>query len=192
MLTTFAILGLTLVHAQDGSTTTGVGFTKGDAFISGSFGFSTSSSGDTKGTTFSVSPRVGYFVSEKFAIGARVGYQNASQEFGTNETDSNTFTIGAFGRYYFTAINKFSIFGELGIANNNTKIDIDGVENKTNGFGVNVRPGINYFLNSNFALEMTIGAISYNTVNPDQGDSADLFNIGLNLDNIFLGLVYKF
>ncbi len=189
MLTTMTILCFTYANAQD---ETGQGFTKGDYFISGSFGFNSSSTGDNKSSSFTISPRVGYFVSENIAIGARVGYQTFSQEFGAIETDVNTLTIGGFGRYYFTPTSKFSIFGELGVDYQSINSDNGTTDTTTNGFGLGVRPGISYFLSTDFALEMTWGVLSYATANPEEGESTDNFSIGLDLDNINLGLVYKF
>ncbi|KZS42280.1 hypothetical protein AWE51_02230 [Aquimarina aggregata] len=189
ILTAIAVLAFSAVQAQDETTE---GFTKGDAFISGSFGFNSSSTGDDKTSSFSVSPRVGYFVSENITVGARISYQTISQENGAIDTDTNTITAGAFGRYYFTPASKFSIFGEFGIDYQSINFDNGTTDSTTDGFALTLRPGVSYFLNNNFALEAAWGALSYATANPDQGESSDNFSIGLNLDNINLGLVYKF
>ncbi len=191
MLTALAVVSFTFANAQDG-TSGSEGFTKGDVFISGSFGFNTSSTGDNKTNSFEISPRAGYFVSENFAIGGRVGYQSISQENNVGDFDTNIFSIGGLGRYYFTPANKFSIFGELGLDYFSINTDNGTLDTTTDGFGVGVIPGVSYFLSSNFALEATWGLLSYSTSNPEQGESTDNFVIGLNLDDINLGLVYKF
>jgi len=53
---------------------------------------------------------------------------------------------------------------------------------------------MNYFLNSNFALEAKVGVLGYSSDKPDfdGAEATDNFNFGLNLNDITLGLVYKF
>ncbi|HEX9980719.1 MAG TPA: porin family protein, partial [Flavobacterium sp.] len=64
----------------------------------------------------------------------------------------------------------------------------------TNGFGVSVSPGVSYFISSHFALEATIGALSYETSKPDVDDAeaTDTFGLNVDLTDITLGLIYKF
>ncbi len=191
MLTALAVVSFVFANAQDSGTSEG--FANGDIFISGSFGYDSSSTGDAKDNTFEVSPRVGYFVAENIAIGARLGYTTRSQENGAGgEVDTNTFNVGGFGRYYFTPASKFSIFGEFGLDYFSSKVDVGAGDATTDGFGVGVGPGVSYFLGSNFAIEAFWGALAYASSNPEQGESTDNFSIGLDLNDINLGLVYKF
>lgn len=175
------------------------GFAKGDLFISGAVGFGSEKQGDYKLNSFEIAPSIGYFVTSNIAIGGRLGYESQKEEDGF-ETKTNTFSIGAFGRYYFTPASKFSFFGELAANYSSSKIEQEGVgalpdtENKENGFGIEVAPGVSYFLNSNLAIEAKFGILGYNTVDPDAegADSRNSFNFGLDLRDINLGLVYKF
>ncbi len=59
MLTALAVVCFVFANAQDTGTE---GFAKSDIFISGSFGYNSSETGDNKNNTFSISPRLGYFV----------------------------------------------------------------------------------------------------------------------------------
>ncbi|AXT49538.1 porin family protein [Aquimarina sp. BL5] len=188
ILTAAAVFSLAFANAQDGE-----GFAKGDIFVSGSFGYDSESTGDNKNNSFSITPRVGFFVTENITVGARLGYTTQKIEVGGGETKINTLNAGAFGRYYFTPSNKFSIFGELGFDYVSAKTEIASTDSTTDGFGINVGPGVSYFLSDNFALEAFWGALGYATAKADGAtDSTDLFSIGLDLDDINLGLVYKF
>ena len=95
--------------------------------------------------------------------------------------------------------SRFSIFAELGADYGTSKVTEDNSPaaddvTKFNGFNIGFAPGISYFLSSNFALEATVGVVNYSTTKEDVSgaESTDNFNIGLNLNNVALGLVYKF
>lgn len=187
------------VNAQETET---VGFNKGNTFITGSVGFGSITNDDAKNNSFTIAPSVGYFVSPNIAIGARVGFLNntVSDEIANVkfEDKTNTFTAGAFGRYYWSPASRFSIFGELNanyatVKNTETQGSVSN-SGKADGFNVGIAPGINYFLSNHFALEAAWGVLNYSTAKADfDGATAtNNFNIGLNLENISLGLVYKF
>ena len=188
------------MNAQETET---VGFAKGNTFITGAVGFNSETEGDYKNNTFTVAPSVGYFVSPNIAVGARLGFTSNKESVEvanvTFEDKENLFTAGVFGRYYWMPASRFSIFGELNANYGTTKFTEDNspaadVVTKYNGFNIGFAPGINYFLSSHFALEATVGVVNYSTIKEDVSgaESADNFNIGLNLNNVALGLVYKF
>lgn len=185
-------------QAQETTTSGEGGFAQGDMFISGSVGFSNQKQGDDKTNTFEIAPRFAYFATSNIAVGAKVGYSTYKNEVAAGTTaDRNAFTVGVFGRYYGTPASKFSLFGELGVdysTVNNKAIAPATEDVKTNGFGVGFRPGISYFVSSNFAIEATFGALSYNStkVDVDGAEAENTFNLNLNLTNIGFGLVYKF
>jgi opacity protein-like surface antigen len=201
ILSAIALVAFGFANAQDATTATGgKGFANGDVFISGSVGFSSSSTGDFKSNSFNITPMVGFFVSDNIAIGGMIGYASSTQDefdgLDIFEVKENTFSVGAFGRYYTTPSSDFSFFGELGIAYATSKQEVEGVdgESKTNGFGFALSPGVSYFISNNFALEASIGALSYTSAKPDAdgAESTDTFGLELNLTDIQLGLVYKF
>lgn len=168
------------------------GFMKSDKYISGLIGFSTiSNADDVKIKQFEVSPRFGYFISDFIAIGGRLGYgyYHKKNSAGARVAENSTFTVEAFGRYYLLPGSKFSVFGELGIGFGSTK-NIAG--NWTNGINVGFTPGLSYFINQHFAVEFGIGVLSYDTVKPEGGNgSTDSFAVGVNLENINFGIIYK-
>lgn len=196
ILSVAAIFAFGFANAQE---TTEGGFSKGDLVISGAVGFGSEKQGDYKLNSFEIAPSIGYFVTSNIAVGGRLGFESQKEEAGI-ETKTNTFSIGAFGRYYMTPASKFSFFGELAANYSSSKVEEEGIaplpdtESKENGFGIQVAPGISYFLNSNLAIEATFGILGYNTVDPDAdgADSRNEFNFGLDLRDINLGIVYKF
>lgn len=194
ILSVAAVFAFGFANAQE---TVSEGFAKGDVFISGALGFSSQKQGDAKVTTFEVAPSVGYFVTPNIAIGGRLGFQSVKDETEPIEEKTNSFSIGAFGRYYFTPASKFSLFGELAVdyVSSKTEFDFPGsTDDKYDGFGVQVAPGVSYFLAKNFALEATWGVLGYSSLENDApgSEAQKTFNFSLDTRDIRLGLVYKF
>ena len=196
ILSALAVCAFTFSNAQETETTTETaGFAKGDMFISGQVGFGSDSTGDSKDNSFTLAPRVAYFVSENIAVGVKLGYTSTkSEDLGMDDVKTNMLEVGAMARYYFTPAAKFSLFGELGANFNTNKWEQGAAESDSAGFGVNVGPGINYFVSNNFAIEAGWGALGYNT-NDNGGngaESTDSFGLNVNMEAITFGLVYKF
>ena len=195
LLSLATVFAFGLANAQE---TESNGFAKGDVFLSGTVGFSSETTGDAKITGFNIAPSAGYFVSENIAVGLTLGYNSLKNEMPSNpvtsESKYTSFGVGAFGRYYFTPANSFSLFGQLGVGYENGKLEQNSNESKTDSFNIGVAPGINYFVSEHFALEATFGILGYSTSKPDfdGADSTNSFDFGLNLDNINFGIVYKF
>lgn len=193
LLSAVAILGFTFANAQEEETTTNGGFAQGDVFVTGAVLFDTDSTGDNKSNFFEIAPQVGYFLTENIAIGGKIGYMSykAEDEFGTF-AESAGFTVGAFGRYYFTPANQFSLFANLGL-------DYSSMENKLNDFKFNVinvglGAGMNYFVSSNFSLEAGVAVLNFRT-DDNGGDGADAtnsFTFGGDWTAVKFGVNYKF
>lgn len=182
ILTAIAVLGFAFANAQTG------GFSKGDAFISGALNVVSEKTGDAKTNGFIVEPKVGYFVSENIAIGAKLGFGTTK----IGEEKTNNFTAGAFGRYYFTPASQFSVYGQAGLDFTNSK-EKPG-DFKSNEIGANVGLGLSYFLSNHFAIEATWLGLGY-SVNNNGGHGADKtnsFNFGTDLRAVTFGVVYKF
>ncbi len=182
------------VKAQVSTSTEG--FAQGSTFITGAVGFASESIADEKTSGFTFAPSVGYFVTPNIAIGAKLGYTSLKNEEGSYEETTDLLTAGVFGRYYWMPASKFSIFAELGADYRSLTEDDNAISNeyKANGFAIQLAPGMNYFLSNNFALEAKVGVLGYSSDKPDYtgAEATDNFNIGLNLNDITLGLVYKF
>ena len=206
IFTVAAIFAFGFANAQDKKENSGEGFSKGNVFIMGSVGFGSETTGNVKSNSFTFSPRAGFFVTDNIAIGIALGVEGTKTEDFDGptfvETKRTDFSIGAFGRYYFTPGSKFSVFGELGFNVVSGKVVTDetlgnvttSYQTKDNGFNLGVAPGIAYHLSNHFSLEAKWGVLGYETTKPDvaNSDSTDSFNFGLNLDDLSLGLVFKF
>jgi hypothetical protein len=196
VFTAIAVFSLTFVNAQEEKqkeSKNGVGFTKGDVFLTGSLGLH-SYQDDQKG--FNVAPSLGYFVSENIAIGTRVGYFSRTFE---NSSLSKVDNISAdvFGRYYFKPSATFSIFTELnaGFFNSTVETINNNITStyKSDGFRAGINPGISYFVSNHFAIEANFGLLNFTSNNPDSngGPTTNNINFGLNLSSLNFGLIYK-
>lgn len=192
-----ALAAFGMANAQEDEGT--AGFAKGDVFASGSLGYNSRKTGEDKYTRFGVMPRVGYFVSDKIAVGAQIGYSSTESTFYNgmewNERTTNAITAGLFARYYGTPGKTFSFFGQLHANYNSEKTEYeDGGDAKTNGFDIGVMPGISYFVSDHIALEATFGALGYGTSKPDAdgAESTNSFNLNLDLASVGIGITYKF
>ncbi len=206
ILSAAALFVVALSSAQETSTNTGggddLGFAKGDIFMSGSIGYRGESTGDFKFNQFNISPRLGFFVSDNIAVGAMIGYESTTNDTfievldDSAEITENMLTLGAFGRWYASPASQFSFFAELGLNYNTMNSETEGIDGelKANGFEIALTPGVSYFISTNFAMEASVGVLSYETSKPDAdgAESTDTFELGFNLSQINLGLVYKF
>jgi hypothetical protein len=175
ILTAVAVFAFSFANAQDSKS---FGFAKGDSYASGSFS-STSSSLSGSNTVTSFAPSVGYFVTDAIALSA--GFSTASN----GNVKSTDFQVG--GAYVFNAKNQFSTNVSLGLAFGS---GTDGGDYKA--MGLQLACGVNYFVSSHFAVRADIAGLRYVSVTPDGGSAVSTTSIGLDMDNLSLGLVYKF
>jgi len=174
----------------------GITFEKGDMFLEGSIKISTGGETDYYG----FSPKFGYLLNDKLAVGAKLDYSSKKEET-VPETKTNVFGVGAFARYYFLELDKkrFKAFAEAGLGFGSNKTKIEGIEDDTdNSITADITVGLNYFVTKNIAVTFTLAnVLAYNSVSPENGPSSDTFNLNINLfENIFdqpqFGLLYRF
>jgi outer membrane protein len=193
LLSAVALLAFGFANAQEEEKSANGGFSKGDLFVTGAVTFGSEKTGDAKSNSFEVAPQVGYFLTENIAIGGKLGFSSQKADNGSFDTVDNAgFTVGAFGRYYFTPANQFSLFGQLGL-------DYSSMDNKLADFKYNVIDaglgfGMNYFVSSNFSIEAGVAVLGYST-NDNGGDGADAtnnFSFGGDWRAVTFGVNYKF
>lgn len=154
--------GAATAQLQQGSTLVGGGI--GDL----NFGFGS-------GSNFNINlvPRVGYFIQDNVAIGAKVNLAFQGQK------DSNTFgyAVNGFGRYYFgekefdTLLKQGRWFAEAGVG-------LSGTKGAEVGFNFNFGPGYSYFLSDNVAVE---GLVLYNGQFGKGSVNGLSFNVGFQI-----------
>ncbi|AZA76757.1 DUF3575 domain-containing protein [Chryseobacterium sp. G0186] len=197
---------------------------KGTTYVSGQLGYSQNenNNNDTKIESFKVLPTVGYFVNTNLAVGLGVGYKNDKTTVTTegsiaganfvneNKNTTSAFVVAPFVRKYWTLADKLYIFGQLEvpmefgqyksekeststIGSTTTNTSSSDKANYTS-IGVNIKPGLDYFLNKNWSIEATFGEFGYNTnkLNVDGAKRVNDYKFGLNLSSVTFGVKYVF
>ncbi|MCL9769229.1 porin family protein [Flavobacterium sp. HXWNR69] len=193
LLSAVALLAFGFANAQEGKGNGG--FSKGDVFVTGAFTFGTTNdkNNDVKTNSFEIAPQVGFFVNENIAVGGKLGFGSyKTEDTGVDTVDMSGLTLGAFGRYYFTPANQFSLFGQLGF-------DYSSMENKltnykVNGIDAGLGLGMNYFVSSNFSIEAGVAVLGFTSEKADvSGAKASTsFNFGGDWRAVTFGVNYKF
>ncbi|REC50061.1 outer membrane beta-barrel protein [Chryseobacterium pennipullorum] len=193
---------------------------KGTTYLSGQVGYSQTenNNNDTKVESFKVVPTVGYFVNTNLAVGLGVGYQNdntkqtTTSPLGTIDSKETVsgFVVAPFVRKYWTLADKLYIFGQLEVpmvfgqnkdeetatttVAGSTTTTSSSTKNNFTSIGVNIKPGLDYFLNKNWSIEATIGEFGYNTskVDVDGAERVNNYKFGLNLSAVTFGVKYVF
>ncbi len=127
-----------------------------------------------------------------------------------NKNTESAFVVAPFVRKYWTLSDKLYIFGQLEVpmefgnikqegtttttAGNTVTTASSSTKNNYTSVGVNIKPGLDYFLNKNWSIEATIGEFGYNTakLDVDGAKSVDNYNFGLNLSSVTFGVKYVF
>jgi outer membrane protein len=193
ILTVAAVFALTFANAQDKKESS-EGFAKGDLYLTGTAGFSSEKEGDAKVDGFTLSPGLGYFLTENIALEGGLSITSAKFDDGAgSEEKANGFGFNAGARYFWTPASKFSLSVGANISYASTKFD-DGAGDVTEKeIGLNIPLGLNYFVSNDFALTASWGGFGYSS-NDNGGNGAEKttgFNLGLDLSTINFGLIYK-
>jgi outer membrane protein len=193
ILTVAAVFALSFANAQDKKESS-EGFAKGDLYLTGTAGFSSEKTGDSKVDGFTLSPGVGYFLTENIALEGGLSITSAKNDDGAgNEEKANGFGFNAGARYFWTPASKFSLSVGANISYTSTKFDDGTFDVTEKEIGFNIPLGLNYFVSNDFALTASWGGFGYSS-NDNGGDGADKtngFDLGLDLSSINFGLIYK-
>jgi outer membrane protein len=194
ILTVAAVFALTFANAQDKKEGS-AGFGKGDLYLTGTAGFSTEKTGDAKGNTLTLSPGLGYFLTENLALEGNLNITSGTTNAGGGASDvKNTgFGLAAGVKYFWTPASQFSLSvgGMVSYMSDKTDNGVTSATGKT--IGLNVPVGLNYFVSSNFALTSSWGGLGYSS-NDNGGngaDKTDKISLGLDMSSIKFGLLYK-
>ena len=178
---------LILVAALGLTATAQTGFKKSDKFVEGTFSYEKTKDVDA---TYTFAPTVGYFLTDKTAVGISVETGNVTKTIDSHTGDVTTttgkhFCTTVFARHYFLNVGQsFKVYSQLGVTNNN---DADTKSYVTADFGL----GLNYFVTKKLALTANLTSLA------SYDDSASTFKVGFNkVDNPLttpkIGLIYKF
>jgi outer membrane protein len=132
--------------------------------------------------TWTLNPTVGYFVTNRVAVGL-------SAELG-EAADAKTTNVGVFARCYFMNIGQHAhVFSQLGVAANSSTDAGVKTTSTTAGLGL----GANYFVSPKLALSMHVADL----VSYANSDSHSTLTVGFSgVTNPFatasFGVLYKF
>ncbi|MDJ1479923.1 outer membrane beta-barrel protein [Cytophagaceae bacterium YF14B1] len=182
---------------------------QGKLFINGQFGVSSTSYeniSNTKSSTFTFIPSVGYFLSDKFAIGLGIGGSTSRTKNTDNNTTSiyNQIKVAPFARYYIpTSGDKFSFFAQGSLAFGVGKEKFKNNSNTSTGEKINttdfaISPGFVYFPSSHWGVELTLRGFYIEARNSNDNSAGNYDNnkttIGLDVNSLSpsLGISYFF
>jgi hypothetical protein len=190
----------------------------GSFFLGGTVGFSMSADKDvlngniddkTTQYRYFAMPQAGFFIGERIAIGARIGYSGQTYKNSPAETIqtvsyNNMLSFGPFFRYYVVN-NKGGIFIEslmtAGLGNYKLGFSEGELDNfNTYQITVGIVPGIYYFITEKLAVEARIGWLGYsfqtyqddNLFDGDQKSNYNSTGISINPSSISFGTVFVF
>jgi hypothetical protein len=159
LLILFFALGTFFAQAQT---------SKGGFLVSGGISFihrndEYPSSSSTKYSSLSITPRVGYFIKNNFAIGLSLPLsltdQMSNSIHGSYGAKSWSLGTGPFIRYYFPLTEKLFVLTEAGYSwnTNHTKYSENGSFQKEKARQLTLGAGAAYFINKNVAIELLAG-----------------------------------
>lgn len=147
---------------------------KGNILLGGNVTVATTSEkvegvdGKETSTTFGISPKIGYAVSDKWVVGVFAGtsFVNNKDRVGAVDvkTKTNIIAPGIFVRnYHNIGESKFAFFGEANVSYGfgQTKVE-DTKTQKIGAIDANIVPGITYFVTKRFMVEGVFGGINFN------------------------------
>lgn len=196
ILTVAAVFAMSFANAQDKKESS-EGFSQGDLYLTGTASYSSDKTGDLKTNSLTLSPGLGYFITENLSLEGQVAIVSGKDNDGFGNADSEVktsgFGIAAGVKYFWTPANKFSLSLGGNVSYASIKID-DGTSDSTSKvIGVNVPLGLHYFVSDSFAITSSWGGLGYSS-NDNGGNGAEKtngFNLGLDMSNISFGLIYK-
>lgn len=148
-------------------------------------GYSIVESVDDSQTTFKALPSFGYFVADGLVVGINVGFASSKIEQFSSETKSSSLLVGPLVRYYLPTSNEnFFIYVQFDLLFESGKTTVAiNPSYKTSAIDFGVAPGLVYFINQHWAVEMAFQGIHFKKTDPNkdvENNEIKNFNIGLN------------
>jgi outer membrane protein len=200
ILSAIAVCAFGFANAQDKG---GTGLASGNIVLSGDVAYSSQSYGDSKLSGMTLSPGLGYMMSDNLMLVGQVGITSGSgNETVGNDAKSSGLALGAGVRYFFTPADNFSLSlgGQFSYRSDKTNVGVDDAgdtvllasDAKINTMGLSVPVGLHYFMSNNFAVSATWGGLGYSSSKVDGASEAtNTMNLGLTMSSVSFGLLYK-
>jgi outer membrane protein len=138
-------------------------------------GISNISYGDYSITSYGIAPELGYYVSDRVAIGGVIGFGGYSIK--DSDDSGFGFEFSPYVRYFLYQGETFGFYlqGNVSILYQ----DLNDAKLTTWGLGIN--PGVSYALSTHFSLSASFGVLGYLSQKA-KGASDALNTFALNLD----------
>jgi hypothetical protein len=131
--------------------------------VYGNVGFDSQKAGSTTTNSYNFSPGIGYQWNDQWTGGVNLGV--GSSDAGTGK--SSVFSVGPFVRYTQPLAGIFVIYGQL----NANYVSNGGDAPHFSGFNTALFPAIGVNLKNGFALNFTVGSLSFNSYTFDKADN---------------------
>ena len=140
---------------------------------------------DDKTTTFGIAPEVGYFISDRFAVGLGVGFNYTSKD--NRGTTSNVITWGVnpYARFYAVKADRFGFYLQGGVSYASEKEE--SASEADTMFYAGIKPGVSYSISDRFTINATFGNLGYF----DNGHYSN-FELSLSAATLAFGLTISF
>lgn len=129
---------------------------------------------------FTIGPSLGYFLKDNLKFGIGLRFQNsrddyeAFEQYNSHKNQTSIYSIISSLRYYGEMLPSFGFWGDVQISagfgsSKTTGWDYDGTLNPPkietefdlSNFSVSLNPGIYYYLNDHFELNLSFGGLYY-------------------------------
>lgn len=183
---------------------------KGTWVVEGSFSLftenieSTSESNSTNdNVNFSISPRIGYTLSDNLVLGLGLGYSYLKFETSregnlinsVRETNSISFT--PYLKKFFPLSENFALNlqAETSYTRGNSETTNSSFQNESDidSFFIGFRPGVNYSISDSFLLQASFGSLGYTNSRTETNDvnvqKSNAFRFNLGTSSLFFGVL---
>lgn len=154
-------------------------------YIGGEIGFtSVKDNGADSEMEFKFIPEVGYNISDEWAVGLKIGYQDGYADMDEDYKSYKgykVFTVNPYARYTFVKTNLVNIFVDGGVSFRK----IDGIDDAQLGIGLT--PGVSLNLGEKLSFVTHFGFVGYK----GWGSDNNKFGLDLNGNNLTFGLYYN-
>jgi opacity protein-like surface antigen len=201
ILSAIAVCAFGFANAQDKG---GTGLASGNIVLTGDVNYSSTTFGPKKSSSMTLSPGLGYMMSDNLMLVGQVGIKSGSgSETHGNDAKTSGLELVAGVRYFFTPADKFSLSlgGEFTYGSDKTNEGVNAAgdpvilpsDAKINKMALTVPVGLHYFVSDNFAVNATWGALDYTSSKEDAtgAEAENTLGLGLNMSSLSFGLLYK-
>ena len=156
-------------------------------WVGGQLGFSVTNNDatDKNLTEFTIAPEIGYSLSDKWDIAIALGDKYSKPE---DFDATNDFFVNPYARYTFVKLDKVNFFVDGGFEYNYVKVG----DEKANGFGINIKPGVAVNLNEKVSFVAHVGEFGWASAKAKNAKSVQSVDLGLNLTAVDFGLYFNF